>query len=102
MNPGITRGITCPQGHDEWKRRTGKNWHECLECRRVKARTRYGATNPLGPRRRSQALWEDGNAEWLFLREQGLTVAQIAAKLGVTTGALERALYRNVGPKDQW
>jgi hypothetical protein len=64
---------------------------------RLEARHRRGASDELldYPRRLRSA--DDVLDDWTKLRAQGATREEVAARLGMTLGGLERVLYRHRG-----
>jgi hypothetical protein len=96
---------TCHRGHD-WPsnvRQKGQ-WQECSECRREWVRgwrLQWGPTTaPWGT---TKWLWEDNAAEYKFMRhELGMSIREIAAKVGLSKGSIERQLHRRVGPRTEW
>jgi len=85
------RQTHCWRGHELPEDRQAQG-HECQPCRRYYDR-------PITPQ---YALWENGGAEYWFLREQGMTPREIGEKHGVRWESFQRTLYRRIGGKTEW
>lgn len=88
----IVMAARCKYGHTAGRYTTDKS---CVTCRRTRAKDTYDYTP-----RPVFLLWED--AEYQFLREQGLTPREIGDKHGIKWESFQRTLYRRVGLKEKW
>lgn len=105
MKAECINGHPMVDGNVQWKHnpRNGKDYPYCGECRRACQKARRNNLGPTLARHATKWLWEDNAYEyWFMRRELGMTPDDIAVKVGLSRGAMEQALRRKIGRKDQW